>query len=82
MNSAPAAPTSHCPPGHPSTPAVDLCGLLDFEVDVPSRIVTASAHIAAYASPLHAAATRPIVERSPPPSGPLPKYAWTNRHSA
>src|SRR5436190_602294 len=80
---SPAATTasSHWPPGQPSTPAVDLCGLPELDVDVPSRIETASRQSAAYASPLDAATTRPSIEWSPPPSGPLPKNACTNRHS-
>ncbi len=46
MKSTPAAPTIHWPPGQPSTPAVDEWALLEL-LDVPSRIVTASTHIAA-----------------------------------
>src|SRR5690242_17545494 len=54
MNRAPAKPTSHWPPGHPSTPAVDECALPD-EPDVPIRMETASARMPAYANPLPAA---------------------------
>src|SRR4029079_12833801 len=82
MRMRPAMPTIHCPPGHPSTPAADLCGLLELWLDVPSRIETERAHIAAYAQPLAAAEIRPNVDASPPPSGPWPTYAWTNRQIA
>ena len=47
MKMAPAAPTIHWPPGHPSTPAADLCGLLELWLDAPMSTETASAHIAA-----------------------------------
>jgi len=65
-------PTIHCPPGHPSTPAADLCGLLELWLEEPIRIDTASAHMARYAQPLAAAEMRPNFDASPPPSGPWP----------
>ena len=46
------------------------------------RFVVTSAHTAAYAQPLAAAEIRPNVDASPPPSGPWPTYAWTNRQTA
>ena len=83
MKIAPAAPTIHCPPGQPSTPAADLCGVLELWLDEPSRMATASAHIDGVGDAARSAAmTRPILELSPPPSGPCPKNACTNRHSA
>ena len=66
MKSRPTAATISCPPGHPSTrqPACAGCSNSGSRAQQDR---TASVHMAAYAPPLPAAATRPNVLWSPPP---------------